>query len=167
MAHGVVRTDKLWGTDVRSGLASFVYMGSGTTPADIDNGNVVKITELQDGEREVYVAVTPAANTELKDILLVADPEVMYEESKRNLDEFYSKAGEIVRGYYLHTNDIFSVTKDALDGAANPKKGDIVELKAGTKLNVVTSASASATKVGKIIDVNVVGMYTYYAIQVD
>ena len=61
------------------------------------------------------------------------------------------------------------MTKDALDGAETPAVGDVVELKAGTKLNVkaaATGATDGSTVVGSIIDKNVVGRYTYFAIEV-
>lgn len=167
MAFGVVRTDRLMGTDVRSMLESVKYMGAGSTATAIDNGNVVKLDgSLMTGEREIKKGVTPAANDVLDAIVLIASPEVMYDERKRNLDEFQNEAGKICRGYHLHSGDIFSVTKDALDGAAAPKVGDAVELKAGTKLNVAASATSGSTAVGKIIAVDVVGRYTYYVIQV-
>ena len=165
MAHGVVRTDKLAGSDNRAFMRSVRYAVS-TTPTAIDNGNVVLLGALETGSREVYTATTPAANSPLKDIALVATPEVMYDERLRNLDDFFNEAGAIARGYALHTGDIFSVT---LDGAASPAVGDVVELKAGTKLNVVaaaTGATQGSTVVGKIIDKNIVGRYTYFAIQV-
>lgn len=167
MAYAVVRTDKMFGTDVRSGLVSAKYMGAGSSATAIENGNVIKLDSLVSGEREIYKAVTPAANDDLKDIVLVASPEVMYDERKHNLDEFINEAGKIVRGYYLHENDIFSVTKDALVGTSDPAVGDIVELAAGTKLNVASEATSSSTQVGKIIEVADAGKYTYYAIQVD
>ncbi|MBQ0014772.1 MAG: hypothetical protein KBS82_05570 [Oscillospiraceae bacterium] len=167
MAYAVVRTDKMFGTDVRSGLVSAKYMGAGSSATAIENGNVIKLDSLVSGEREIYKAVTPAANDALKDIVLVASPEVMYDERKHNLDEFINEAGKIVRGYYLHENDIFSVTKDALVGTSDPAVGDIVELAAGTKLNVASEATSSSTQVGKIIEVADAGKYTYYAIQVD
>lgn len=168
MAYGVVRTDKMFGTDVRSGLVSVRYQPSGTATA-IENGNVVLLSGLETGSREVYKGETPAANSAIGGIVLIASPEVMYDERKRNLDEFRNEAGDIARGYYLYTEDIFSVTKDALDGAATPAVGDVVELKAGTKLNVkaaATGATDGSTVVGSIIDINVVGRYTYYVIQV-
>lgn len=177
--HGVVRTDNLWGTDVRAGLVSIKYIvtsGSGTTESpyvktetEIDNGNVLKVGALMDGEREIFEGSAPAANDALSDIVLVASPEVMYDERKRNLDEYFNEAGKACRGYRLHKGDIFSVTKDALDGAESPAVGDIVELKAGTKLNVAaagTGATSGSTVVGKIIAKDVVGRYTYYAILV-
>ena len=165
MAHGVVRTDLMFATDNRAGLVSVRYQ-PGNTQTAIDNGNVVLLGGLEGDSREVYVGGTPAANSPIKDIVLIASPEVMYDERIRNLDGFFNEAGKIARGYYLHTNDIFSVTKDALDGKETPEKGDVVELKAGTKLNVAASATGGSTVVGKVIDVNVVGRYTYYAIQV-
>ncbi|MCZ9312900.1 MAG: hypothetical protein O0V67_05945 [Methanocorpusculum sp.] len=167
MAYGVVRTDKLMGTDVRSMLESVKYMGAGSTATAIDNGNVVKLDgSLMTGEREIKKGVTPAANDALDAIVLIASPEVMYDERKRNLDEFQNEAGKVCRGYHLHSGDIFSVTKDALDGAATPAVGNVVELKAGIKLNVAASATNGSTVVGKIIAVDVVGRYTYYVIQV-
>lgn len=163
--NAVVRTDKMFATDNRAGLVSVRYQPSDTMTA-IDNGNVVKIGALEEGSREVYKGVTPAADDAIKDIVLIASPEVMYDERKRNLDEFQNAAGAIARGYHLHTNDIFSVTVEALTCAATPEVGDIVELDAGTKLKVVASATEGSTVVGSIIDINVVGRYSYYVIQV-
>ena len=161
----VVRTDKMFATDNRAGLVSVRYQ-PGDTMTAIDNGNVVKIGALEEGSREVYKGVTPAADDAIKDIVLIASPEVMYDERKRNLDEFQNAAGAIARGYHLHTNDIFSVTVEALTCAATPEVGDVVELDAGTKLKVVASATEGSTVVGSIIDINVVGRYSYYVIQV-
>lgn len=179
MAHAVVRTDRLMGTDVRSMLESVLYLGSnGSTPTDIDNGNVLKVGALNaidatNGvyEREVKVGSVPAATTPLDEIVLVATPEVMYDERKRSMTEFYNEAGRVCRGYHLHSGDIFSVTKDALafntNESTDGKVGSVVELKADTKLNVKTgSATASSTVVGKILAIDVVGRLTYYVIQV-
>ena len=174
MAYAVVRTDKLMGTDVRSMLESVLYLGAdGATPTEIENGNVLKVGALKavDAnagiyEREVKVGAVPAAGDKLDDIVLVAPPEVMYDERKRSLTEFINEAGRIVRGYHLHSGDIFSVTKEALDGAAAPAIGNAVELKAGTKLNVAASATSGSTQVGKILAIDVVGRLTYYVIQV-
>ena len=170
MAYGVVRTDNMFGTDVRAGLVSIKYIVDDVETA-IENGNVLKVGALMGDatngyEREIFAGAAPAANDALSDIVLIATPEVMYDERKRNLDEFINEAGKPCRGYRLHKGDIFSVTKDALDGVAAPAIGNIVELKAGTKLNVAASATSGSTVVGKIIAVDVVGRYTYYAILV-
>lgn len=162
--NAVVRTDKMFATDNRAGLVSVRYQ-PGDVMTEIENGNIVKLGALEDGSREIYKGETPSANDEIKDIVLIASPEVMYDEHKHNLDEFKNAAGDIARGYYLHTNDIFSVTKEALIGEASPAIGNVVELAAGTKLKVVASAGSN-TVIGKIIAVDVVGRYTYYVIQV-
>jgi len=175
--HAVVRTDRMFGTDNRAGLISIKYIvsdSSSGTAVDvetaIENGNVLKSTSLIEGEREVFKGVAPAADDDVKDIVLVASPELMYDERKHNLDDFTNEAGKIARAYRLHSGDIFSVTKEALDGAATPAVGDVVELKAGTKLNVkaaATGATSGSTVIGEIIAIDVVGKYTYYVILVD
>lgn len=168
MAYAVVRTDNLSGTDVREALVSIRYMGTdGETPTEIENGNVLKVGALEDGEREVFIGSDVAAGDALKDIVLIATPELMYDERKRNLDEFINEAGKACRGYRLHNAGIFSVTKEALEGNEEPAVGDVVELKDGTKLNVASSATSGATKVGDIIAIDVVGPYTYYVVRVN
>ena len=108
-----------------------------------------------------------AAGDQLEDIVLVASPEVMYDERLRGLEDFYNVKGHAARAYRLRSGDIFSVTKDALDGVASPAVGNVVELKAGTKLNVAASATSGSTQVGKVIAIDVVGRYTFYVIKVD
>jgi len=173
MAYGVVRTDNMFGTDVRTGLVSIKYIvttGSGAsavkTETEIENGRILKVGDLMDGEREIFEGVVPAADSELSEVVLIASPEVMYDERKRNLNEFINVAGKACRGYRLHKGDIFSVTIDALDAAATPEVGNVVELQADTKLKVVASATSGSTTVGRVIAVDVVGRYTYYAILV-
>lgn len=163
--YGVVRTDNMYGTDVRAGLVSIKYMGTdGDTPTEIENGSVLKVGALIDGEREIYVGGDVATDDAVTDIVLVASPEVMYDERKKNLDEYINEAGKACRGYRIHTGDIFSVTKEVLDGEETPAVGNVVELAAGTKLSVA-AAESGATVVGTIIAIDVVGRYTYYVIK--
>lgn len=164
--HAVVRTDNMTGTDVRSQLVSIKYMGAdGQTATEIDNGNVLKVGALLDREREIYAGTDVAADTAITDVVLVASVETMYDERKKNLDEYVNEAGKTCRGYRLHHGDTFSVTAEALTGT--PAVGSIVELAAGTKLNVAASATAGSTAVGTIIAQDVAGRYTYYAIKVN
>lgn len=158
--YGVVRTDKMFGTDNRAGLVSV------RCHTAIENGSVVKLGTLEDGSREVFVCDTPAADSELHDVVLVATPELMYDERKRNFDEFINEKGTIARGYRLHTGDIFSVTKTVLGGVASPAVGNVVELADDTKLSVAT-ATTGATKVGEIIAIENAGLHTYFVIKVD
>ena len=173
MAKGVVRTDKMFGTDNRTGLMSVKYMGSGSTATEIQNGMVAAISGLLTDSgnvvsREVYKAVTPAANTARANLVLIATPEVVYCPCE-SIADFTNAAGDLARAYSLEApNQIFSVTKDVLDGAATPAVGDVVEAKAGTKLNVVaagTGYTAGSTHVGVIINIETVGSLTLYVIQ--
>ena len=158
--YGVVRTDNMTGTDVRSELVSVKYMGTAkTTATEIENGSVLKASELMDGEREVFLGEDVAKDTPIREVVLIAAPEVPYDERLRNLDEFSFVPAA--------SSTMFSVTKEALTGLASPAKGNIVELAAGTKLNVAASATSGATTVGKIIDVEIAGRYTYYVIKID
>lgn len=165
--YSVVNTDNMYGTDVRAGLVSVRYMGKdGKTATEIENGSVVKLNDLVTGEREVYVAGDVSTSDSLSDVVLVAAPEVAYDERIRNLDEFINEAGSNCRGYRFHSGDIFSVTKEALVGEDSPASGDVIELAEGTKLSVAKSATG-ATVVGKIISVEISGRYTYYVIRVN
>ena len=164
--HAVIRKDRLYGTDVAPALVSMRFLDANGDGAEIDNGNVVKLNGLMDGERELYKAVVPAANTALEEIAIVGTNEVMYDERKKNLDDFVNEAGADSLGYRPHKGDIFSVTAEALDAAATIAKNDIVELQAKTQLKVVKSATANSTKVGEIIAIEKAGRYTYYVIEV-
>lgn len=165
--HAVIRTDLMTGTTDGAFLRSLRYMGTGSAEAEIDNGNIVKLDSLMDGSREVWKAVTPAKDTPVADLAIVATPEVLYDERKRNLSEFVNEAGTNARGYLLHTNNIFSVTAEALDAAADIAVGDIVELQAdSTKMKVVKTATSATTTIGKVISIENTGRYTYYAIKI-
>lgn len=161
--HAVIRTDLMSGTNDGSLLRSFKYFDAEGNPAEIDNGHVVKLEALMDGEREIWKAVDPAEDTPLADICLVAGVEVMYDERKRNLDEYVNEAGKAVRGYMSHTNQFHGVTIEALDCEGEPAVGNFVVLQAGTKLKVV--ASESGTVYGKIVAIEPAGRYTYYVIK--
>ena len=166
----VVRTDRMAGTTEREMLVSAKYMGDGSAATAIENGNVVKLDGLLETanagvvEREIFKAVTPAAGDDLKDIVLVASPEVMYDERKKDLCEFRNEAGEVLRGYRMHSGDIFSCTAEAFDGT--PEVGSVIELMAGTKMKAVTSNTSGSTVIGKCIEVAKAGAYTFYAILV-
>lgn len=163
--YGVIRTDLMSGTDVAADLVSLKYMGTGDEPTEIMNGCVVRLDGLLEGERELWKAVTPAANTPIEEIAIVATPEVLYDEHKHNLDDFINEADRAARGYVPRSRNIFSVTIDALDAAATPEVGDVVELQADVKMKVVKSATGGSTQIGKVIAVEKAGRYTYYVIQ--
>lgn len=169
MAHAVVRTDKLWGTDVRAGLVSVEI----TENNGIDNGCVATLGALaakgtNGTQREVYTIAKPTASDDFDAIVMLATPEVNGNPAEYALDAHYNKKGDIARAYRLHKGDIFSVTKEALTCAdfEAAKAGDVVELMAGYTLNVVASATSGSTVIGKLLDIEIVGGYTFYVIEV-
>ena len=168
--YAVVRTDNMAATDTRSLLVSAKYFvvneDSEKVATAIENGNVIKLGGLISGEREVFEGGVVAATDKLDDVVLVASPEVMYDERKHNLHDFINEAGKIVRGYRLHSGDIFSVTAEAL-AVASPAVNQIVELAAGTKLKNVASATQGSTVVGKIIAKDTVGGKDFFVIKVN
>ncbi len=151
MAKGQVRLDLMHGTTNPADLVSIKYQVSGAD-TEIDNGNIVVIGGLATGEREVRLGATPTATSAKSAIALIATPELNYE--KLSSEDFTNKAGAIARGYRLATGGVFSVTIDAVAGRttlASVTVGDIVELKAATKLNIVATATSGSTVIGKVI----------------
>ena len=161
--HSIVRLDNMSGTTDGTLLRSVRYNG-GSTDADIDNGMVVKLEALLAGEREVWKGVTPAANTPLNEVVLIATPEVMTDVRYPSLSYFYNIAGTNARGYKFHEGDIFSVSDDAIDGTATV--GHVVELQAGIKMKDVASATSGSTVIGKVIQIETVGTVKYVVIEV-
>lgn len=165
--YAVVRTDNMAGTDVRSMLVSVKYLGAdGETPTAIENGNVLKLGNLIEGEREVHIGAAVEADTPINEVVLVATPEMIYDERIRGLENYINEENKICRGYRLHSGDFFSVTKGALVGKEEPEVGDVVELADGTQLNVAASATADSTVVGAIHAIETAGKYTFYVIRV-
>lgn len=154
MAYCILRSDRLHATDNAADLVSFRYSPSSTDTA-IENGNVVLLGDLDTDNREVYVAGTPAANSALTKIALVAGVEVLADPTKKSLADFRNEAGAVVRGYMLRSGDIFSITAEGvtpINGTA-PAKGQIVELQADTKLKLVASLTSQSTQVGTVLGI--------------
>ena len=165
--YNVVRTDRMTGTQVDSQLRSFKYLVGGTTETAIENGNVVIYKGLIEGEREVYSADTPAANTPLSKVLLVASPELLSDPRLRNLSDFRNEAGDVCRGYRIVNGDTFGVTVGCFNNteADAPIVGDIVELTGSTKFSAVTALTSGSTKVGEIIAIEPADGVTYYVVE--
>lgn len=154
MSYAVVRTDLMHGTDNPADLVSLKYQVADVDTA-IENGNVVVLGALASGQREVRLAKAPAADAAFDSIVLVATPELIYDESTRKtFADFQNEAGTVARGYRLRHGDIFSDTIEAFGGRAklaDVKLNDIVELQASTKLKLVETATANSTRIGTVI----------------
>lgn len=156
----VVRTDRMFGTDVAPGLRSLRFYNAEGKTVEVENGVIAKLEGLEDGQREVHKAVAAAAGEDLTKCVLIAAPEVMYDERLRNLDDYINEAGKAIRGYVLHCNDEFSVTEKGFVGEAVPAQGAEVGIGADGKID------AAGTGLGVCSHIETVGRYTYYTILV-
>lgn len=174
--YAVIRTDKMFGTDNRTGLYSVKYFDSTDKAAELENGCVVKLGALIDKtvktgsttstvtSREIYKATDVKADTKLTEVVIVAAPEVEYDERIRDLDDYINKADVAARAYTLSVGCMFGLTEQGF--TAKPAKGNIIELAAGNKLKPVATATSGATTVGVVDAVEKVGRYTYYVVRV-
>lgn len=161
--HAVLNKDALGGTQDETLLVHGKYFSNPTTPAEIDNANIVAIGERIDGERELRVLTTPTATTPLKNIGIVGTPELIYDESRHyNLWDFCNEADAAVNVYRLHSNDQFSATAEAFESV--PNVGDYAVVGASTKIGV--SSIETGTVIGKIWEKYRMGGAEYYAVQV-
>lgn len=121
------------------GNGNIVSVVSETTV--LQNGALVALGELLDGERELFAVAVPAVDEEL---LLVAAPEVKYDETLDQLD-YQTEAGVPVRAYHLKKGDMFQVEQSLF--ASTPAKGDVVTGNATHGYAVATGTEVTTFKV--------------------
>ena len=168
MAYCVVRTDLMSGVKQPADLVSLRFYDGNDEVAAVENGVIAKITALESHtvgsdttyEREVWKAVAASSSDDLADCVLIASPEVMYDERKHNLDEFINEAGEAARGYRLRDRNMFSLTAEGFVGGTAPALNAAVGVGTGGKLD------ASGSGFGTCVHIENVGAKTFYAIQI-
>lgn len=150
-----VITDNMSGTTLGKYLVAGVYSDKDGKAAEIENGNVVLVGALQEGEREIYSVTAPGKDAKVRELALVAGSEVVTDTTYNSLSDFINKAGVAFRAYRLTDHDVFSVSKEACNIADGytPVKGTVVELDGTTKLNLVATNTEGSTAVGKVISV--------------
>ena len=76
--HAIVRLDNC-SAQYNGALVKSVKYYVGSTATNLDNGNVIALSGLDTGEREIYKAIAPATAT--RNVLLACGVELMYDES--------------------------------------------------------------------------------------
>ncbi|MGN1157167.1 MAG: hypothetical protein ACI4TK_13400 [Agathobacter sp.] len=163
MAYTVFRSDLLSGTDVASDLVSVKVFDADGNAIAVENGTIVKLEGYIEGEREVMKAVLAEAGDKIEECAIIGTPEVMYDERKKNLDEFINEAGSIARAYIPRSRNFYSVTKEGFVDASAPTavgNTSTVGIGANGKLD------KSATGWGTVEAIEVAGRYTYYVIKI-
>jgi len=159
--YTVIRTDAMSGTDDRSAVVTCRVFDAQDKPIAVENGTIVEIVGMVSGEREVMKAKLATANSNKAHCAVVATPEVMYDERKKNLDEFVNEAGKNCRCYIPRSANRFAVTAKGFVGTV-PAVGGSVGIGTGGKLD-----AASTKPLGSCIAIEPAGRYTYYVIFVD
>lgn len=160
--YTVIRTDLLSGTDVAADLVSLRVYDNSDNPIEVENGTIVELKGYEEGQREVMKAKLATASSKVEDCAIVATEEIMYDERKKNLDEFVNEAGTICRGYIPRSRNMYSITAEGFVGGTTPSAvGDEVGFGADGKLD------AGSTGYGKLMAIEVAGRYTYYVIKIN
>lgn len=150
MVYGVVHTTNLSGCDTYSFQAT----------SDIENGALVTKGDLVNGERDIYVANTPATVTlATEKVYLVANPAWDYDECKitnQNEENYINKAGVPFRVYDLKPTKKFRITNYSITG--DVAEGKYVGLSNGSsKMTVSDDAPTGSAFIGVIRNVDTIG----------
>ena len=123
---------------------------------EVENGFVLKVGDVEDGNRDVREGVKPSAGDK---IAIVAHHAHIYDTARRGDAEeryFYMEAGDVVRAYAPSPTYKFAVTEEGIEGEA--EKGKFVVSADGYKLEVADTEPVDATGfVGKIVRLDTVG----------
>ena len=160
MAYCVIRTDLMSGTKQPADLVSLRFYNAEDKVAEVENGVIVELKGYEEGQREVMKAVAATSASDVANCAIVAGVEVMYDERKKNLDEYINEAGKATRGYIPRNRNLFAVTKEGFVGGTVPAVGDAVGIGANGKLD------AAGTGFGECVHIETAGRYTYYTIKI-
>jgi hypothetical protein len=161
--HAIVRLDNVSGLYNGALVKSAKYFVN-DTPTAIDNGNIVVLDGLVEGEREIFKAVAPTATS--NNVFLTCGVELIYEqETYHGLEDYVNEAGKVFRAVMLQSGDIFSVTAEALD--STPVVGNYVTVSDGKTTMAVTDTVGESKMIGKVISIETAGSDTYYVISVE
>lgn len=136
-----IRTDKL----------QAVYAGNIETVVftkDVQNGEICVLGN-QAG-REAVQAATPTDVT-TEEILIVASPEIVYDQLKDDLLDFVNKAGSMARAYHFTVGDIITVTDDVIDGTSVVNQY-LVPKNGSSKLTPAADLSGGTRFAAKVIE---------------
>jgi len=148
-------------SDAMAGTTLGQYLVSLRVATEIDNGMLVAVGALEDGQREVKAMAAITADTKVGAIAVLGSEEVDKEKTFDTVGGFTNKVGTIARGYILHDNGAYSVTAEAFDGSV-PAKGAKVFAKAGSNKH----HTAGDVEIGVCEAVETDGATTWYVIRI-
>ncbi|HLT85932.1 MAG TPA: hypothetical protein VKZ62_00350 [Georgenia sp.] len=122
----IVRKDKLL-AGYNGNLESVIVHNKNGEKVATSNGVFVVLEGLIEGEREVRKAVLASEADIAEDVLLIHNPEVMYDERLYKLEDFVIEKGKVARAYRLFDGDIITLTTDLF--ADKVDVGDVLTVK--------------------------------------
>ena len=129
----VVRLDNMAATKVPSLIKSAKYMESDVATA-IENGELVTVGALVDGEREIHEATAPVSGD--TNIGIVCTPELLYNQNgvaDGDLANYTNEADAVIRVMILQKGDIFSIAGESTS-ADKDVDGEVVAKFMGTEV---------------------------------
>lgn len=142
MAKKFVRLDVMSGNRDNTQVKSAKYFKNDAV-APVENGTIVAIGGLLDGEREIHKVVDVTESD--KFVGIVTTPEMEYDErGYHGIDTFSNEKDEPIRVHVLHEGDFFSI-------------GNMVETE---------DLNCGAILVAKWMGTEVVGRHTYQCFEV-
>lgn len=82
----------------------------------LENGMVVAMGDLKTGEREIHAVKVPATATLETDVfVLIAAPEIIYNEVGYTEKDFYIPANKECRAFNFFVGDVFTVSDTLID----------------------------------------------------
>lgn len=159
----VFRSDLLSGTDVAADLVSVKVFDTDDKEIAVENGTIVKLMGYLEGEREVMKAVPAASGDDISECAIIGTPEVLYDERKKNLNEFINEAGTIARGYIPRSRNMYSVTAP---GFVEEKVPTAVGATSTVGIGANGKLDTAATGWGTVEAIETAGRYTYYVIKI-
>lgn len=146
----IVRKDKML-AGYNGNLESVkIHNNAGSATVESTNGVFVVVEGLLAGERETKKARLASSADVAKDVLLVHNSEVMYDERQYKLADFRIKAGKVARAYRLYDGDIITLTTDLFSGAV--AVGDQLVVKANGLIGKDATALPNAKVVFTVIE---------------
>lgn len=141
----IVRKDKLL-AGYNGNLESVILHNKAGQEIESTNGVFVFVEGLMEGKgREVKKATLADVADVAKDVLLIHNSEVMYDERLYKLKDFRIRAGKVARGYRLYDGDVITLTRDLF--TQNVAVGDKLAVKANGLLGKVTVEQLATAKV--------------------
>jgi hypothetical protein len=112
----IVRKDKLL-AGYNGNLESVkIFDNAGTNKVQVTNGVFVVVEGLVGEGRETKKARLASNTDSTKDVLLIHNAEVMYDERLYKLSDFRIPADKVARAYRLYDGDIITLTTDLISG---------------------------------------------------